>query len=58
MSVCRERGIPTPNPIIAGWMAGHAEGEGGYTVGKRKGWATGRDASPIHSQQHSSGQHS
>ena len=30
VSVCRERGILTPNPINAGWMAGPAEGEGGY----------------------------
>lgn len=29
MSMCREKGIPVPNPINAGRMAGPAEGEGG-----------------------------
>lgn len=36
--MCREMEIPVPNPINAGWMAGHAEEEGGYWYeGKRKG---------------------
>lgn len=40
MSVCCERGIPAPNPINAGWMAGPAEGEAGYREEERGGlWA-------------------
>lgn len=57
VSVCGERGIPAPNPINAGWMAGPAEGEGGYRGRGRGGRAGGRDAGPTHSQWHSPGQH-
>lgn len=40
--VCHEMEIPVPNPINAGWMAGHAEEEGGYWCeGKRKGRVVG-----------------
>lgn len=40
--MCREIEIPVPNPINAGWMAGHAEEEGGYWCeGKRKGRVVG-----------------
>lgn len=42
--VCHEMEIPVPNPINAGWMAGHAEEEGGYWYeGKRKGREVGGD---------------
>lgn len=36
--MCREMEIPAPNPINAGWMAGHAKEEGGYwNEGKEEG---------------------
>lgn len=59
VSVRGERGIPAPNPINAGWMAGPAEGEGGYRGRgrRRRRRAGGRDAGPTHSQWHSPGQH-
>lgn len=41
MSVCRERGILAPNPINAGWMAGPAEGEGGYRRKEGEGHGAG-----------------
>lgn len=37
MSMHRERGIPEPNLINAGWMAGQAEGRGGYYGEEREG---------------------
>lgn len=46
--MCRETGIPVPNPINAGWVAGPAEGEGGYGR-KRKGRAVVRHYGPSHS---------
>ena len=56
VSARRERGIPAPNPINAGRMAGPAQGEGGYSgegeeeVEERKGRAGGRDAALTHRQ--------
>lgn len=46
MSVCRERGIPAPNPINAGWMAGPAEGEGGYREEEGEGDGQGCWSNP------------
>lgn len=49
VSVCREEGIPAPNPLNAGWMAGPAgEGDEGE----------GRDAGPTHSQWQARAAHS
>lgn len=53
VSVCGERGIPTPNPINAGWMAGPTEGEQEYR--EEEGEGTRWDAGPTHRQGHTPG---
>lgn len=55
--VCREMEIPVPNPINAGWMAGHAEEEGGYWYeGRKKGRGGGEWAGIIATANDSPGQ--